>query len=98
VLDCILKDPNGKKTLIACRLEFQCTNNIVEYEALIQGLKKVVDMKARKIKVFGDSEIVIRQVRNTIHFLSSHLKHYQHEVWDLIKNLMHLTSVMFLVH
>jgi ribonuclease HI len=56
----ILKDPNGKKNLIACRLEFQCTNNIVEYEALLQGLKKVVNMKARNIKVFGDSEIVIR--------------------------------------
>jgi ribonuclease HI len=56
---CILKDPNGKKTLISCRLEFQCTNNIVEYEALLQGLKKEVDMKARKLKVFGDYEIVI---------------------------------------
>jgi ribonuclease HI len=43
-------------------------------------------MKAKKIKVFGDSEIVIRQVRNTIHCLSSHLKHYQQEVWELIKN------------
>jgi hypothetical protein len=82
---CILKDPNGKNNLIACRLEFQCTNNTVEYEALLQGLKREVDMKERKIKVFGDSEIVIRQVRNTIHFLSSHLKHYQQEVWELIK-------------
>jgi ribonuclease HI len=77
VIGCILKDPNGKKILIACRLEFQCTNNIVEYEALLQGLRKAIDLKARKIKVFGDYEIVIRQVRNTIHFLSSHLKHYQ---------------------
>jgi ribonuclease HI len=56
----ILKDPNGKKTLIACKLEFQCTNNTVEYESLIQGLKKEMDMKVRKIKVFGDSKIVIR--------------------------------------
>jgi ribonuclease HI len=83
---CILKDPEGKKTLIACRLEFQCTNNTVEYEALLQGLKKEVDLKEKKIKVFGDSEIVIRQVRNTIHCLSSHLKHYQLEVWELIKS------------
>jgi hypothetical protein len=36
---CILKDPKGNKHMIACILEFQCTNNIVEYEALIQGLK-----------------------------------------------------------
>jgi ribonuclease HI len=57
---CILKDMKGRKMLIACRLEFQCTNNTAEYEALLQGLRKEVDLKAEKIKVFGDSEIVIR--------------------------------------
>jgi ribonuclease HI len=82
---CILKDLKGTKMLIACRLEFPCTNNTVEYEALVQGLRKEVDLKEEKIKVFGDSEIIVRQVRNTIHFLSSHLKNYQSEVWELIK-------------
>jgi len=41
---CVLINPTGNKTLIACRLKFECTNNIAEYEALLQGLKKVVDM------------------------------------------------------
>jgi ribonuclease HI len=52
---CILKDPNGKKILIACKLEFQCTNNTAEYEALLQGLRKAIDLGAKKIKVFSDS-------------------------------------------
>jgi ribonuclease HI len=73
----ILKDTKGRKTLIACRIEFPCTNNIFEYEDLLQGLRKEVDLKDEKIKVFGDSEIIIKQVRNAIHFLSSHLKNYQ---------------------
>jgi len=34
--------------------------------------------------VFGDSEIIVRQVRNNIHYLSPHLKDYQQEVWNLI--------------
>jgi hypothetical protein len=38
-----------------------------------------------KIKVFGDFGIVIRQVRKNIHCISSHLKHYQQDVWELIK-------------
>jgi ribonuclease HI len=83
---CILEDPKGKRNLISCRLEFQCTNNTFVYEALIQGLRKVVDLKVKLIKVFGDSEIVIRQVRNTTRCISSHLKHYQIEVWYLVKN------------
>jgi hypothetical protein len=36
--DWVLIDPAGNKTLIACRLEFECTNNMAEYEALLQGL------------------------------------------------------------
>ena len=35
--------------------------------------------------VFGDSEIVVRQVRNSIHCLSTHLKSYQTEVWSLMQ-------------
>lgn len=62
---------------------------------MLQELKKEIDMGENKIKVFGDSEIVTRQVRNTIHFLLSHLKHYQHNVWELIKNLyiFHISHV-----
>jgi ribonuclease HI len=51
----VLKNPKGNKTLIACRLEFQYTNNVGEYEALIQGLKKAIDLKVKLLKVIGDS-------------------------------------------
>jgi hypothetical protein len=57
---CILISPDGVKTMLTCRLEFQCTNNTVEYEALIQGLKKAINMNVQDILVFGDSEIVVK--------------------------------------
>ena len=31
---CVLIDPKCVKWMIDCRLEFQCTNNIIEYKAL----------------------------------------------------------------
>ncbi len=83
---CILVDPLANKFFISCRLEFECTNNIVEYEALLQGLKKAIDLKVKYLHVYGDSEIVIRQVKNTIHCLSPHLRSYQSEVRNLISN------------
>jgi ribonuclease HI len=49
-----------KFALIACRLEFECTNNTAEYEALLQGLRKSLDMKIQNLTVFGDFEIVVR--------------------------------------
>jgi ribonuclease HI len=81
---CIIIDPAGNKTLMACRLEFECTNNTVEYEALLHGLRKALDMNIQNLVVFGDSEIVVRQVRDSIHCLSPHLKIYQSEVWNLM--------------
>jgi ribonuclease HI len=83
-MGCIIIDPAGNKTLLACRLEFECTNNVAEYEALLQGLRKALDMHIQNLIVFGDSEIMVGQVRNSIHCLTSHLKCYQYEVWSLI--------------
>jgi hypothetical protein len=64
---CILIDPKGKQNFMSCRLEFECTNNIVEYEALVQGLRKAKDLNVKELKFFKDFEIIIRQVRNNIH-------------------------------
>jgi len=54
---CVLRYPKCNKILISFKHEFQCTNNIVDYEALLQVLKNILDLKEKKIKVFGDSEI-----------------------------------------
>ena len=69
--------------MLACRLEFECTNNIAEYEALVQGLYKAINLGVEYLQTFGHSEIIIKQVRNNIHCVSNHLRHYQ----SLIQNL-----------
>ena len=81
---CLLIDLHGNRTIITCLLEFECTNNVAKYEALMQGLRKELDMQFKCIEVFGDSQIVSRQVRNLINCTSNHLKNYQREVWELI--------------
>lgn len=44
---CILVSPKGEETMLACRLEFDCTKNTIEYEALVQGLYKVTDLNIK---------------------------------------------------
>jgi ribonuclease HI len=83
---CTLIDPKGKHHFLSCRLEFECTNNTAEYEALVQGLNKAIDLNIKELMVFRDSDIIVRQVRNTIHFNSPHLNNYQQEVHRLIEN------------
>jgi hypothetical protein len=48
---CILIDPKGKRHFLSCRLDFECTNNTVKYEALVQGLKKSIDLNVKELKV-----------------------------------------------
>jgi len=52
---CIFIDLVGKHIFLSCRLEFECTNNTVEYEALVQGLKKDFDVNIKELVVLGDS-------------------------------------------
>jgi hypothetical protein len=49
---CILINPIGKRHFLSCRLEFECTNNTAEYEALVQGLRKAIDLDIKGLKVF----------------------------------------------
>jgi ribonuclease HI len=43
----------------AIRLHFWATNNITEYEALIDGLRIASKLGARRLFIRGDSELVI---------------------------------------
>ena len=45
-------------------LNFPCTNNIVEYEALLLGLRLAHKHGVKCIHVIGDSELFMSQVRN----------------------------------
>ena len=50
----ILKSPKGDKLRYAARLEYQTTNNEVEYEALLKGLELAKSLGAESIIVEGD--------------------------------------------
>jgi hypothetical protein len=52
----------------------------------VQGLNKSIDLNVKELKVFRDSKIIVRKVRNTIHCNSPHLRNYQQEVHRLIEN------------
>jgi len=48
---CVLIDPKGNKTFISFQLEFECTKNRTEYEVLLQGLKKALDLDMQNLVV-----------------------------------------------
>ena len=59
----ILISPKGKYCLFTTRLDFDCINNVAEYESCIMGLQATLDKKVKNLKVYGDSALVIYQLR-----------------------------------
>ena len=58
----ILISLEGEYCPFTARLNFNCTNNVAEYEACIIGLQAAIDNKVNNLKVYGDSTLVIYQL------------------------------------
>ncbi|XP_070058084.1 uncharacterized protein [Nicotiana tomentosiformis] len=61
-----------------------CSNNVVEYQALILGLEIAVDMNQLQLQVFGDSQLVVNQLLGSYEVKKPELRPYN----DYTKNLI----------
>ncbi|XP_050895716.1 uncharacterized protein LOC127102387 [Lathyrus oleraceus] len=59
----VLMNPNGGYTPVTAMLCFDCINNIAEYEACILVIKVAVDLRIKILEVYGDSTLVIYQIK-----------------------------------
>jgi len=78
--------PSAQNKIFSFKLNFDCTNNDVEYEALVNGLLLLKYMKAKKVNIFGDSEFIINQVKGTYQTKHSRMRAYMNEVLDILGN------------
>jgi ribonuclease HI len=82
---CVIVSPNGVYIDLSIRLEFTCTNNQVEYEALLHEIEYLRDLVARDVDVFGDSNLIVQQVRRDSQCLDGLLNSYRDRCLDIIK-------------
>ncbi|XP_050918707.1 uncharacterized protein LOC127136156 [Lathyrus oleraceus] len=59
----IIITPHGSHIPFSGRLTFNCTNNMVEYEACIMGLREAIYLRIKILDVYGDSTLVINQIK-----------------------------------
>jgi hypothetical protein len=78
-IGCFVTSPSGMTYELSIRLEFGCTNNQAEYEALLSGLEVLAEMGAQRAEVFGDSKLVIQQVNGESRCLDGILNEYKEE-------------------
>jgi ribonuclease HI len=54
--------PLGEHMRYVVRLHFPTSNNMVEYEALLHGLRITIETGIKRLDIRGDSQLVIDQV------------------------------------
>jgi ribonuclease HI len=66
----------GEHMRYAVRLHFPASNNMVEYEALLCGLKITIETGIKRLDVRGDSQLVINQVMKNESFHDDKMEAY----------------------
>ena len=61
----VIITPEGIRLEHSFRLGFRASNNKVEYEALLAGLRTVLSMGAWDVEIYSDSQLVVSQVQGS---------------------------------
>jgi ribonuclease HI len=69
----LLISPQEEQLKYVLQIHYKASNNRVEYEALIHGLRIAVSLCIKRLLAFGDSKVIIEQVNKE---------------WDCVKDTM----------
>ena len=81
----MLQSLEGDKLTYKVCLQYQATNNEVEYETLLKGLELAKSIDAESILILGDFQLVMGQVNGTCEAKEERMKKYLEKVLQLVK-------------
>jgi ribonuclease HI len=76
--------PKGAIFEQSVRLEYYCTNNQAEYEAILLGLQILNSMGVKHVKSFGDSLLVVQQDAGVFQCFDGSLNVYLDKCLEII--------------
>jgi ribonuclease HI len=92
----VFVSPAQETISLSYKLEFEATNNVAEYEALVLGLRATREMGIQEVAVFGDAKLVVQQIRNAYQAKHPRLRSYRNEFWDLIDSFFSAFNISFI--
>jgi ribonuclease HI len=63
------------------------TNNIAEYRALVEGLRKAIELSVARVEVVSDSELLVKQMRGEYRIKNEMLRELAQEATTLGRQL-----------
>ncbi|UQZ87956.1 ribonuclease H [Deltaproteobacteria bacterium Smac51] len=81
----IIYDPSGDvQAEVSLYLGDRVTNNEAEYQGLLEGLKKALELGAEKLRIRMDSELIVRQILGIYKVKNARLAVLFQEAKDLL--------------
>ena len=80
-----ITSPKGKTFNFSYRLEFEATNNVAEYEALLLGLEMDKDMGIKMLNIKGEFDLIILQVKYQFACNCKMIKKYRNAIQDTME-------------
>jgi ribonuclease HI len=89
--------PLGVRMEYMVRLHFPTSNNATEYEALINGLRIAAELGIKRLKIRGNSELVVGQVMKDKNCVDPRMAAYCQAVRDL-EGMFHGLELHHVLH
>lgn len=85
----VLTDAVGELVYEQGKYLGETTNNVAEYSALVEGLKKALELGASEIIIQMDSELIVKQMSGEYKIKQPHLQALAKEVRELLSKFQH---------
>ena len=81
----MLQSPTGEHLEQPIRLGFPVFNNEAEYEAILSGLDLALALSISKLRVYSDSQLVVRLVQKEYEAKDARMARYLAKVRDTLQ-------------
>ena len=79
----VIYPPKGNAILLGVLLGDHLSNNFAEYQALLDGLRALLHLRATNVHVYGDSQLVVHQFHGHARTLHPLMHYYSLLARDL---------------
>ena len=87
----LLQSPTGEHLEQAIRLGFPASNNETEYEAILFGLDLALALSVSRLRVYSDSQLVVRHVQKKYEAKDECMARYLTKVRDTLQQFTEWT-------
>ncbi|VFQ82927.1 unnamed protein product [Cuscuta campestris] len=83
----VIQSPEGFRSYHAIKFQFRVSNNEAEYEALLSGLRLILNLKAEYVRIRCDSRLVVNQIKGEFDTKEERMRLYKEAAMELLKIL-----------